>query len=435
MGSRSEKRQPGALVGEKSQTVYSANWKLDTMLQKNLQMLDVCKHRVSHRISMDQKIANKRFQTKLHRSKVTHARMTGNKELLRELIHRDNHNFNTSVGGRDDKYTVKISPTHTPNQQLPEETIYRKTLKYGNGKGFRPAATPVVVVEADDNNTIQGSTAVYRQGEAVVCERKRPSSSVSITPRTITKRPATAFARPKHQLQSTLQVDTKMDTGQMNEQYVNHEPDDTSQGIHVKTSNRHLRIRPKTAMPGLSKTTYDKPNRPNTALARPPDGKHLKAPSPVGQNSSQTRANSATQRRRTPCKQKHTMPSIFGEDKRPTLLDLNKERLVRANFPDRVKNFAGTLKDLQTDPDQTVDYYTLRLLENLQCAGRKGPREFIESEAERRDADRSIGNLNALNMTFAEVSMDFSDHFAKHNSGWLVKATLRAWESDDDDDS
>ncbi|XP_071787444.1 uncharacterized protein [Asterias amurensis] len=458
MGSRAEKKQPGALVGEKSQTVYSANWKLDTMLQKNLQMLDVSKHRVGHRISMDQRVVNKRFQIKLNRSKLTHARMTGNRELLRELIHRDNYTFNTSVGGQDDKYTVKISPTHTLNQQSSEEEgMDKEALKYGNGKGVRPAATSIVVVEPTGNDRLRSSTnAVYKPGTEAVplgnnnkrpkstnnrppssnnmptSPNNRPTSSVSIAPRTITRRPATAVtARPRQTLQSNPSTGGVV--------HGNPENATKTRNEHVDSNQTNSRTRPKTAMPGFSKTSsVAKPARPKTAVARPTDKKgndHLKAPTPEGQNPSpHSRSNSSTnpQKKRPQSKQKHTMPSIFGEEKRPTLLDLNKERLHRANFPDRVKSFAGTLSGLQTDPDQTVDYYTLRLLENLQCASRKGPREYTESDAERRDADRSIGNLNALNMTFGDVTMELGNH--KHNTNPPVRATLRAWESDDDDD-
>ncbi|XP_022099547.1 uncharacterized protein LOC110984059 [Acanthaster planci] len=452
MGSRGERKQPGALVGEKSQTVFSANWKLDAMLLKNLQMLDVSKHRVSHRISMDQRVVNKRFQTKLYRSKITHARMTNNRELLRELLHRDNYTFNTSVGGQDEKYTVKVSPT----QKIPgqEDSVARETLNDGNGKGVRPAATPVVVVESNDDG--KQDTMVPRDVQDVGSDQgkdEKPSSVASLTQQTVRRLSNAAGMLPKQNSPVTLQEDAVPASKETlsEEQMADTEPSHRTQRGLLTDDKR--KPRPNTAMPDLMKTTRTgtaKTKRPKTALARQGSGL-LTAPSQDGKTSSSpTRQPStsqgpttATQRptsgaprpRSHSCRQqKHTMPSIFGEDKRPTLLDINRDRLARSNFPDRVRNFAGSLRGLQTDPDQTVDYYTHRLLENLRGASRRGPREFIESDAERRDAQRMVGNLNARNMTFGNVKkIGQMNHQDRPADGSPVRVRLRAWGSDDDD--
>ncbi|XP_038054966.1 uncharacterized protein LOC119727176 [Patiria miniata] len=449
MGSRSEKKQPGALVGEKSQTVFSANWKLDAMLLKNLQMLDVSKHRVGHRISMDQRVVNKRFQTKLYRSKITHARMTNNRDLLRELIHRDNYTFNTSVGGQDDQYTVTISPTQkSPVDQ--EESTAHETLKYGKGKGVRPAATSIVVVEPNADGT-HGTAAVREADTTSVPGNKRPSSSASLARKTVTRRSSPVADMPhKQDSQLTLQESTgpKSEQTQSDDQIADSQRGNKTRQRVILDDRRKLR--PNTAYPSSSKATrVAQTIRPKTALARQ-DSRLRAASSQDVQTSSSSssltpaaakrpttatqRPTSATPRRRTPSsrQQKHTMPSIFGEDKRPTLLDINQDRLARANFPDRVKHFSTSLQGLQTDPDQTVDYYTHRLLENLR--GGRGPRQFIESDAEKRDAQRSIGNLNAVNMTFGNIKkIESGDNRVRRSDDSPVKARLRAWGSDDDD--
>ena len=459
--SRSEKKQPGALVGEKSQSVYSANWKLDEVLKRELQMLDTSKRRVTHRISLDQRVVQMRFQKKLHRSKVYHARMTENKEMLRDLLHHDNYNFQNY---RNEDNTTPAFKRKTPSRAKsarPSTCWEEKGQVLSNKKkslkgGITPAATPVTFEELGKKVSPEEKLpdTIITEGEAgkstgAVLEKqdenpsndKEQFNNAASVPIDTTVEPAVE----KDKIQTeTKHVTPDAEAGNKTSKEVRVVDDEPprvsvirkstfSATVRTKMTNpmdrEGLKNRPKTAigtMPSAdNETSVDPTNEtdPEHDLSKeepnsnPSDDSQLKRPQSTvsfGQiatsvSKAKDQLNMLNRRKSSPAAGKHGMPSIFGEEKRPTILELNEERIRRANYSERVKQFVNNV-DTYSDPEN-VDYYALRLAENCSIRANKKTYNFEKSEfaimAEKDEAKRSVGNLNAKNMTFRSVKKPF----------------------------
>ena len=459
--SRSEKKQPGALVGEKSQSVYSANWKLDEVLKRELQMLDTSKRRVTHRISLDQRVVQMRFQKKLYRSKVYHARMTENKEMLRDLLHHDNYNFNNY---RNEDNTTPAFKRNTPGRakSARPSTCWEEKGQMLNSKkksvkgGITPAATPVTFEELDKKVSPEGKLldTIIAEGEAgkstsAVNENQgenppngkgqlnnAASVSIGTTIESAVEKDkiqtGTEHATPDVEVENKTTKEVRV---------VGDEPPRVSvvrkstfsATVRTKMTNPMDRVglksRPKTAigtMPSTENETSLDPSNEKDSEHDPskedPNSNHsddsqLQRPQSTvsfGQiatsvSKAKDQLNTLNRRKSTPSAGKHGMPSIFGEEKRPTILELNEERIRRANYSERVKNFVNNV-DTYSDPEN-VDYYALRLAENCNIRANKKINNFEKSEfaimAEKDEAKRSVGNLNAKNMTFRSVKKPF----------------------------
>ncbi len=508
----SQKKQ--ALVGEKSQAVYSANWKLDAVLQRELQMLDTSEKRVTHRISLDQRVVNMRFQQKLHRSKIFHARMTGNKEMLRDLLKHDNYNFKLS---RNDPETLppaylrnlqsrarsapptrekKSSPTRDERSRPKTSSKIKPKSAKIRTFGMTPAATSLVKgtenrTQVDtDNKSKDTLTTVKNDITQDMSTKKTQDASVKKRASEDQKTPP----KDNDKVDQVTQEKTRSD-----EVVSKTDDDDIPRLTHVmrkatlsatvrspiKPLTSH-RSRPKTAvgtMPIIeatdgtdvtqeehnkvhdvrnaaqdavhgdsvessvpqegSSSADDKVTNASTKTEGDPQGSILgpvdveKTPESAIENQDTVTDPSNPDGDKKPNvsfrpavmaavlgatieqqfikgrqeeaanNSKHSMPSIFGEEKKTTILDLNAERIKNADYPGRVKKF-GEKMDSYKDPEN-VDYYALRLAEkvNLRTQRRRG-NSFSKSEAnlkaERDLAKRSIGDIKAKNMTFRSVT-------------------------------
>ncbi|GFO09083.1 hypothetical protein PoB_003558800 [Plakobranchus ocellatus] len=88
------------LDSERSPSVHYANWKETMLLQRQLTTLTRTEKALVHGITVDQKVAFRRFQNKLQRSKIANARMWNDKETEIELrdagmrrLHSESHLF------------------------------------------------------------------------------------------------------------------------------------------------------------------------------------------------------------------------------------------------------------------------------------------------------------------------------------------------------
>ncbi|XP_076071768.1 uncharacterized protein LOC143043255 [Mytilus galloprovincialis] len=99
-------------AAERSLAVHYANYKEDIVLKKNLDILNRTEKNIVHSVQIDQKILYKRFQDKLHRSKLAYARMYGDKEKERELRAKNLRSLNINVGDSEQDYEFlkKIQP-------------------------------------------------------------------------------------------------------------------------------------------------------------------------------------------------------------------------------------------------------------------------------------------------------------------------------------
>ncbi|OCT95323.1 hypothetical protein XELAEV_18013010mg [Xenopus laevis] len=82
---------------EKSSLIISFNSKEECLLKKKMLSLEAMKKQAMESMSLDQKVLYNRFLLKLRRSELAHARLVGNKELIRNLTHSMFSNFNTTL--------------------------------------------------------------------------------------------------------------------------------------------------------------------------------------------------------------------------------------------------------------------------------------------------------------------------------------------------
>ncbi|XP_072037543.1 uncharacterized protein [Amphiura filiformis] len=522
-------KKTGALVGEKSQSVYSANWKLDAVLQRELQMLDVSEKRVTHRISLNQRVVNLRFQQKLHRSKIFHARMTGNKEMLRQLITHDNYNFSLSRSDSDTlppaylrnlqsrarsaPATRSTSREDGSGRKVPDKTKSKPTKikKFG---GMTPAATPVTVWEDEKvagSKESQDTAAKKGRSDKLQDTSVKKEKDSTATIGKSDKLQDTSVEKDKDSTATKGRSNKLQDTSVEKETYDNPKVptahtctgndinnvkvDHSTSEKHGKTSDEEPSRFEDDTIPRLSRvfrkstlsatvrssTNLDRisTNRPKTAIGTMPiieanradtvldgnddpldsndDHTHkettgvpqgtnfgpsvFEQASEITNNVHSSNANHSTdaklsskssvsfkqtamvallgaslekqfmksKQEQAASSNKHSMPSIFGEEKRPTILELNEARIRQANFSGRVKKFADKM-DNYTDPEN-VDYYALRLEDNANMRTHKRGNSFSKSDvnlkAERDLAKRSEGNLKAKNMTFRSVTKPF----------------------------
>ncbi|XP_033113194.1 uncharacterized protein LOC117113851 isoform X1 [Anneissia japonica] len=527
MSFRRPKDKKGTLVGEKSQAVYSANWKLDTLLSKTLNMLDTSKRRVSHSIAIDQRIVNKRFQTKLHQSKIYNARMTENRDLLRQLTHRDNFSFNTSVG-QDDKYTVKL--TSPPNRnvasapsrsQRSRPVCQRRRPKTTgvNGNNVEVmdceaslkkaaalkalqqrlsssrATSFVSKTQADESSHLSISSGNDPAAKCInTCEKKKESheatpaqndpiqndirihteenpgensyqdTDISVITK-LSKRPGTSIARSRRKSLETRAFIRDAAVGSKSDGHsTNERPRTASCSVSKKNLPETPINRPNTDKLAVKMSTVSNldlnciaekkeptENSHRSSAAQPKithsqtDGKMIDeyVPNTVLLEESnitqleklpdskinQQKQNKLHIKRKSVSKQ--VIPSIFGEERKVTIFDVNKKRIENAKFPNRFDNFFDSLKGLENDQDYCVDYYTMRLQQT--CDQNVYRQEYEETDEEKVFAMKSVGNISARSMTFHNLNQDFSDYpsqyFLNPRSSSATKGSVKnAWD-------
>ncbi|XP_071950963.1 uncharacterized protein [Antedon mediterranea] len=479
MSRKSDKN--GTLVGEKSQAVYSANWKLDTLLGKRLSMLDTSKRRVSHSITIDQRIVNKRFQLKLHQSKVYNARMTGNRDLLRQLTHRDNFSsFNTSVD-QDDKYAVNfnrnsasappgtrrrsesndyqkepatrdISSTSRQVESEPELTTKRESalkalqrrmssrnmlihktpselLKVSSGQ------LPVIECEDEDSSEVKSKKKVvtFPQESRTYSKEDLTDTDYQTTVDCLLakrrQRPVTAATRSvshTKELEHGMVADLNNNNYTLSTTKPKRRPKSSTVPGFETTSTRSISSSDK-QLKSIDASVLDRKTNMNDSRVTENGSPQFKiTPSSTNEKSSEevlpitiqessikhleqleTKLQSKRKSISTNPKNK-LIPSIFGEQRKVTIFDVNQERIDSSNFSCRFDNFFESLKGLENDQDHCADYYTMRLQQT--CNKNVSRQEHQQTEEEKLHSIKSVGNVSAKNMTFNELNHDFSDY-------------------------
>lgn len=83
---------------EKYYSILSFNWKEENLLKKKLSFLESMKRHEANAWLMEQKAFYKRCYSKLQRSELAHARLLGNKELVKQLTSKSMFsNYNTTL--------------------------------------------------------------------------------------------------------------------------------------------------------------------------------------------------------------------------------------------------------------------------------------------------------------------------------------------------
>lgn len=389
------------------------------------------------------------FQKKIHRSKVFHAKMTDNKEMLRALTKHDNYNF--QVGGNkctsDDsmitttrsKSTPLASSDETSRRKSSSKTKTRPSTSKPNRsrRGIRPAATATTAitpsdVKLDTDIIVEDLTSVTLNDKDVDNGNDKPQKEVSA-------KLADGEGTPPVSKDSTH---GKAEQANHDEEPVGALKSPSSVNISLKPRRNAQSATVRTEMP----PAHDKVNRPKTAIgattlsslraetpevkdARPNSAVKIQSDSadnikensddkppkdssdniiinseddvpPFPADETLSRSPPSRTKRKQSASPSRGMPSIFGEEKRPTIFELNEDRIRRARHSDRVTQFVNSLSDIRRE--QPPDYYATRLSE--MTTRRKPTRPSSgETRYENNEVKRSVGNLRSMNMTFRSV--------------------------------
>lgn len=118
---------------------------------------------------------------------------------------------------------------------------------------------------------------------------------------------------------------------------------------------------------------------------------------PAGQKSTSATARTAT------------TPNIFEEDKRPTLLEIQRERVKAADYDNRVQQLCNAMKPFRVDADHVIhDYYFVVVDSRCKEIERKSSYRRRESVVTQEDIEKATGKLHIPSMTMKKLNWDFT---------------------------
>ena len=381
-------KQPCKVVdSERSAGLWMTRKKDQAILNKNLQLLDKNEKTVVNRITVSQKVVHKRFQWKVYQTKLAHARIVSDRDLERSVRKTHTMALNTNVGNDDEEE---------------EGNMLKKIWSHGRywidgvRKGRIRDTAPLVF---DNNRTGQqlsrAKSAGARVGQTTPTRDKippRPYTAVSIAQATPPVRAATAEGiLPK------VRIETKSAKGE----YIR----TSGQGYATEydPSDHHITI------PGEDYELSDLDDideDPDDTPRQKPRSKSAKAGGGflnviIKDNDRSSRSKSA--KAKSDVTADKTRPSIFQEEERPpTLLEIQRERVKSANYEKKVNSFCDVIKPYRTDRG-IPDYYMVRLVEGSEYAkGRKRiPPTAFGSEC---DLTRDLNSMKVRSMTFKTIN-------------------------------
>ena len=350
-------------AGEKSPSVHYANWKEDILLQKQLHVLNRSEKSIVHRIKIDQKVLFKRFQDKLLRSKLSQARLWGDKEKERELRARNLQGLNTELGGEEKDYDFLRKLSYNP------------------------------------------------------CTRTGPSGPC------LTVRPKSSSAKPKSRKTARNQIDVIIDSvfasdGQPEVRRRN----SVSEGMIIRNDQSNHRSKevdsaslgiPPVVLLVRPSTTDGHParNNVNSDFARvttatgpiKPTRKERKTKNKVSPKNDEETLKVPSESK--PNKDRKKSSSFFEEEERVNVVELRLKEMKSVSYESKIKAFCDTIEDFTMDGQAHADYYTT----GLQKAAKETIRKIISVPGTPEDEyGRHLGNPEVRSLTFKPLNLDFS---------------------------
>lgn len=349
---------------EKSLKIFKLNKLLDEVNAKNIYSIELCEKAVVNRVTIDQKIMYKKFQTKVNRTKLFHARATGNRAMANDILEKTTSVLNTNIGNDDDEVLKKIWRAGSGAQRLAAKTSAGETHRHDDvGAQRSKSAAPQLqrhyqLANRDPNLPM------------------RPCTTVSVAKPSVDKRPKTAgasFQPPRRRLGSVVPALTTEDCTAL-------DPDGLYSGntqVHLDQSKQYMYGQSEDhSMPfleTLSTQFLDTPprSRRGSAYRRPSD----------------------------------TMTPSFGRE--PTLTELHKMWVDAKDYEGQVKRFAKTVTPLKMGKHNVTDYYTLRAMEHARSGRKKSVMNIPGTPP--GEYTKDCGNMSTGNMTFRDIDWNFDE--------------------------
>lgn len=356
-----------------------------------------------HRIRIDQKVLYKRFQNKLHRSKLAEARMWGNKEQERELRAKNLHGLNSQNGDSEEDYDfLKKLEKPKPTSRKPKtrfsvqqiDTIIEDTLQVMN-PSKRPRSRSL-------------SDALPLQVPGGKEKAPRPHK-LDIPDLALTVRPS------------------------------------TTDGIRVEDSISDEKTK------SQLQRSLSKPEKNKKITLDPKNPKHLQVPSidtraktcaPMVSRKVETPLPALQSRRQStvsPDKTKRKSASFFEPEEKVDLVELRLNEMKGLDYTDRLQEYYETLESCTNPEEEKLDYYTFRLQVAMQQLPKNRP--LTVPGTPETEYKRHMGNVEVKSLTFKGLNLDFSrrDHTSDNSEMWsqqqLPVLILSSDEESSDDES
>ena len=348
---RMSRRVP-LVESEKSRVVVGRHWKQNTVLRKELQVLDRAKQTVGQRITLNQRVTYKQHKERVYQAKLTLAKILGDKEAERETRARAQaYKFNTNFGQdpEDEEVLQKIWARGTTAPAAAAD---------GDGEGINGASPTRRCASTRSANSLRPASRLGSALLGTVPARRLPAV-----------RPQTVAAASRHRsidivLPCTSQY---INTGTYSATPRSQNSSDSEEG---SSSSPSLKPRPKTA-PGTTtahRNSLAIPRRLSTAGGK---------------------------------------DSIFEKDnERPSLLDLHLQCIKLANYEDQVDKFCQRMAPYRVEKEYLIeDYYAVSM--DCICKQAAGPNYSRAKVLEDSESDirRSVGNPYTRSMTMKTLEV------------------------------
>ena len=100
-------------------------------------------------------------------------------------------------------------------------------------------------------------------------------------------------------------------------------------------------------------------------------------------------------------------PNIFEEDTRPTLLDIQKERVKAANYESKVKQLCDSMKPFKVESERVIQDYYLVVVKTRSKEGLSSYQRRV-SEVTEEDIKKATGKPGVPSMTMKRLNWDFN---------------------------
>ncbi|WAR19018.1 hypothetical protein MAR_000856 [Mya arenaria] len=397
-------------VAERSPSVISANLKEGMLLRKKLIVLDRSERAIVHQIKVDQKVLYKRFQARLTRSRLAHARLLGQRDVQRELRSKNLGDLNTNivaVSEEDYLFLEKLeqrpctASSFSPCIEIPKTSPRRP-------KEVNELSQKASTKAANDNELLErpASACARISGTEVkdVNISRDDDEQLKVRPATtLGMRVDEEFLKRQLHLNTgrTATEDSKQsNTNRFSESTIE-QNEDTNTIEHESESERNgnegddTSEERKPTVQFLENVATERP-RPNTVAHMNGQVEVDDDTAPRSPSSPNSPQNAGKQR-----------VDFFQEGKKLDMVSLRLKQARSVDFTDEVQKFCDGLEEVQVGGSGTsVDYYSVRLQMSLDQANSKSRIQVPGTPED--ENKRSIGNIFVRSLTVPNINMDFN---------------------------
>ncbi|XP_046363191.2 uncharacterized protein LOC124139854 [Haliotis rufescens] len=376
---------------ERSPNVQSANWKEHMLLQKRLHILNRSEKGLVHRIAIDQKVMFRRFQMKLHRSKLGYAQMMGDKDRVRELRALHLHGLNTNCGQSEGDYEFLKKLEYRPCS-VDETRIPRSRQQSKKATSDRDIEELIQQVMKEQSSQQIRSQSASGRCVPVGGDNPRPHSGKMRTPPSLLPlRPATA-AGTQVEKEFLILPDVK---GQTVEEKINtFVANITIQNKNNTSENPELEFASKIAGRRQSRVSFAQ-NIPRTVYSTFPES-----------TGSSRRESLTTSEGRS--SRKSRRGSMFEEVKKTNLQEIFLDEARSVDHDPKVKEFCDSTQAYEnTYLDRSFDYYAHKMQVNVEQTTKDDPPPMAGTPD--LENYKFIGNTKVKSLTMPLLDLNFEE--------------------------